>query len=65
MSLEILSQMRENKTNSLAFRNVTKIQFGTPFDRRYGKMRYLVIIKKKFLCQFSSYYTIEKEFREK
>ncbi|CAF5091142.1 unnamed protein product, partial [Rotaria sp. Silwood1] len=35
-SLEILSNMKEKNRIDSPFRNITKIQFGTYFDRRNG-----------------------------
>ncbi len=36
MSLEMLLKMKEFKEINIPFRNVTKIQFGTYFDRNTG-----------------------------
>ena len=36
MSLKILSKMRQYKEIDMPFRNITKIQFGTYFDRKNG-----------------------------
>jgi len=38
MSLKILLKIKQNLTVNNPFRNVTKIQFGAPFDRTHGTM---------------------------
>ncbi|CAF4024654.1 unnamed protein product, partial [Rotaria sordida] len=54
MSLEILSNMKENNRIDGLFRNVTKIQFGTYFDRR-NRYNHLAIDQNEIRAKILAY----------